>query len=71
MISNQRTAVIIYLEDVAEDLATLNRRTNLPIRIVQDRPQHQKETLLWKELKEEQEAYEETETYAIKTTTGK
>ena len=35
-----------------EDLEALNRRTNLPIRIVQDRPQQQKEELLWGEIQE-------------------
>ena len=33
---------VIYLDDVIEDLESLNRRTNLPIRIIQDRPHQQK-----------------------------
>ena len=38
-----------------EDLEALNRRTNLPMRAVQDRPQQQKEELLWEEIQEEDE----------------
>ena len=34
--------LIIYLDGVMEDLEALSRRTNLPIRIVQDRPHQQK-----------------------------
>ena len=43
---------IIYLDDMMEDLEALNRRTNLPIRIVRDRPQQLKEELLWEEIQE-------------------
>ena len=35
-----------------EDSDALNRRTNLPIRMVQDRPKQQKEELLWGEIQE-------------------
>ena len=35
-----------------EDLEALSRRTNLPIRIVRDRPQEQKDELLWGEIQE-------------------
>ena len=43
----QRSAIsallfIIYLDDMVGDLEALNRRANLPIRIVQDRPHGQK-----------------------------
>ena len=40
---------------MVEDLEALNRRTNLPIRMVQDRPHQQKEELLWEEIQEEDE----------------
>ena len=32
---------IIYLDDMAEDLAALNRHTILPMRVIQDRPRGQ------------------------------
>ena len=57
-----------------EDMGALNRRTNLPIRIIQDRPHQQKEALLWEEIqgiqREEQKEYgEEKETYTIRNYT--
>ena len=50
---------IIYLDDMMEDMEALNRRTNLPIRIIQDRPHRQKKDLLWEEIQDKQETYEE------------
>lgn len=42
-----------------EDLEALNRRTNLPIRMIQDRPQQQQEELLLGEIKKKSRKYEE------------
>ena len=44
-----------------DDLEALNRRTNLPMRIVQDRPYQQKEALLWEETQRKQDAQDEYE----------
>ena len=41
---------IIYLDDMMEDLEALNRRTNLPIRMIHDRPHQQQEELLLEEI---------------------
>ena len=64
---------IIYLGDMMGDLEALNRRTNLPMRIIQDRPHEQKKELLWNETQEaqgEQNTYEEiTETNIIRNYT--
>jgi len=38
---------IIYMGDMVEDNAPINRRSNLPTRIVQDRPEQQSKQLLW------------------------
>ena len=42
-----------------EDLEALNRRTNLPIRMIQDRPHQQQKDLLCEEIHNKQETYEE------------
>ena len=63
---------VIYLDDVMEDMGALNRRTNLPMGIIQDRPNRQKEALIWGEIREEEEQKEyeeEKETYAIRNYT--
>ena len=56
-----------------EDPEALNRRTNLPMRILQDRPQQQKEELLCEETQEEEKEpnlYEEViETHIVKNYT--
>ena len=59
---------IIYLDDMMEDLAALNRRTQLPIRIIQDRPHQQKEEVLRKDIQEKDQdgSEEEKQTYAIR-----
>ena len=51
--------IIIYLDDMMGDLAALNRRTKLPMRIIQDRPDVENKKLLWGEVKKEEEPYEE------------
>ena len=38
---------IIYMDDMMEDNAALNRRSNLPARIVHDRPAQKAKQLLW------------------------
>ena len=43
---------IIYLDDMMEGLEALNRRTNLPIRSIQDRQHRQKEALIREETQE-------------------
>ena len=53
---SQRSAIsallfIIYLDDMMEDLAALNRSTKLPMRIIQDRPHEQNKKMLWGEVK--------------------
>ena len=64
---------IIYLGDMMDDLEELNRRTDIPMRIVQDRPYQQKEALIWKETQEkqdEQDKYEEIiETHIVRNYT--
>ena len=50
---------IIYLDDMMEDLEALNRRTNLPIRMIQDRPHQQQEELLLEEIRKKSTKYEE------------
>ena len=41
---------IIYLVDMMEELAALNRRTSLPMRVIQDRPREQNKKLLWMDI---------------------
>ena len=41
-----------------EDLEALNRRTNLPMRMILGRPHQQQEELLWEEIQENKK-YEE------------
>ena len=49
-----------------EDLAALNRRTQLPMRIIQDRPHQQKGETLWEDIQENQDGYAgEKKTYTI------
>ena len=49
----------VYLDDMMEDLEALNRRTNLPIRMIHDRPHQQQEELLLEEISQENKKYEE------------
>ena len=55
-----------------EDLDALNRRTQLPIRIIQDRPHQQKEEQLQEDIREnDQDGYEEQQqTYQIRNQAG-
>ena len=51
---------IIYLDDMMEDLASLNRRTDLPMRVIQDRPREQKKKLPGADIKnKEEDIYDE------------
>ena len=63
---------IIYLDDVMEDLEALSRRTELPMRIVQERPHQQQEALMWEEIQEDgrNEYREKQEMYTIKNYTS-
>lgn len=45
----------VYLDDMMEGLEALNRRTNLPIRMIHDRPNQQQEELLLEEISQKQE----------------
>ena len=45
----------VYLDDMVEDLEALNRRTNLPIRMIYDRPHQQQEELLLEEIRRKTE----------------
>ena len=63
---------IIYMGDMAEDLAALTRRSQLPIRIIQDRPHGENKKRLWGVIKTEaEEQYSEIQaTRAIKNATS-
>ena len=46
---------IIYMGDAMGDLEALNRRSRLPIRIIQDRQQEQNNASLWGAIKADED----------------